>query len=140
MGEFYQTRRLADGKPEEMVRTVWSFTYCCPKCHVEIVYFTSLCNDGLNSPESCSECGEKFVRRLWPRKDDVPVQVVVRGENGRLQEQPVQEVDLKMIRRAAKDIRQEQVPNQRITELREMYRRSGLGKHGMVETKLFFFS
>ena len=39
IGNIYMTKRASDEKKVEMVRTVWSFTYVCPTCSTEIVYF-----------------------------------------------------------------------------------------------------
>jgi hypothetical protein len=79
-----------------------------------------------------------FARRNWPRGDDVPVEVVVTSEEGRLTPQPVSDFDLKMIKKAAADRRQSEIPSLSITEDREMYSRSGLGKAGLTETRAFF--
>ena len=88
----YETRRDTDSNLVELIRTVWSFCYRCPRCDVEITYFEELNEDG-KSPRSCPGCGAGFSRRSWRRSDDVPVQVVVRGENGRQVEQPVSALD-----------------------------------------------
>jgi DNA modification methylase len=39
VGTLYATKRHADGAKVEMVRTVRSFTYQCPSCCFEMVYF-----------------------------------------------------------------------------------------------------
>lgn len=137
VGDLYMTRRQPDENRVEMARTVWSFTYVCPACSASLVYFRRLRKGGAQ-PDVCPSCKEKFVRRSWPRLDDVPVQVVVRGQDGKLVDQEPQEVDFAAIERAAGDARQARVPSLPIEEHREMYRRSALGKHGLTETKLFF--
>jgi len=103
-----------------------------------MVYYRHLRKNKTAQPDACPKCGEAFVRRAWPKAEDVPVEVVVNGENGKLVEQEVQEVDLRAIDEAKRDPRQEQVPSRRIDKDREMYRRSALGKHGLTETKQFF--
>jgi len=138
IGDFYTTRRSSDGQPAEMIRTVWSFTYVCPKCKKEMVYFKALRNGGTAQPDACPGCKTRFEKRSWQTADDVPVQVVVHGEAGRQVEQEPQEIDWRSIEAAKKDGRQEQVPSLPIDESREMYRRSALGKHGLPETKSFF--
>jgi 16S rRNA G966 N2-methylase RsmD/predicted RNA-binding Zn-ribbon protein involved in translation (DUF1610 family) len=138
LGDLYRTRRTSDGALLELKRTVWSFTYVCPACSKSMVYYRHLRNNGTAQPTGCPTCGEKFVRRSWSKADDVPVQVVVPGENGRLVEQDVQDLDLSAIERALADPRQTRVPSEPIEEHREMYRRSALGKHGLTETKAFF--
>lgn len=137
ISNLYMTRRQADGKRVEMARAVWSFTYVCPACSAPMVYFRYLGKGG-EQPAACPSCKEQFVRRSWPRADDVLVQVVVRGQEGKLVEQEPQDVDLVAIERAVGDPRQTHVPSLPIEEHREMYRRSALGKHGLTETKLFF--
>ena len=121
----------------DMVRTVWSFTYQCPACDYEMVYFEHL-NEKGRQLASCPSCDRPFARRYWPRLKDVPVQVVVRGENGRQVEQEVSTFDQRKIRDAEEDPRLKEVPSQTIEEHREMYTRSGLGKAGMTETRQFF--
>ena len=133
----YETRRDTDNNLVELIRTVWSFCYRCPRCDVEITYFEELNEEG-KSPRSCPGCGAGFSRRSWRRSDDVPVQVVVRGENGRQVEQPVSALDWRNIANAHSDPRLEEVPSLPIEPHREMYGRSGLGKSGMTETAMFF--
>ncbi len=136
----YKTRRAADGADVELKRTVWSFTYVCPQCSEPMVYYRHLRRNGTAQPDACARCGETFVRRSWPKAEDIPVEVVVEGEDGRLVAQGVQEMDLRSIRAAERDSRLQQVPSCTIAEHREMYRRSALGKHGLTETRLFFSS
>lgn len=138
LGDLYTTRRASDGKRVEMARVVWSFTYVCPDCSQPMVYFRHLRRGGTAQPDACPSCRAEFVRRSWPRAEDVPVQVVVQGLDGKLVEQEPQDIDLAAIGRAEQDPRQSQVPSLPIDEHREMYRRSALGKHGLTETKQFF--
>ena len=138
LGDLYITRRASDGALVEVVRTVWSFTYCCPSCTKELVYYEHLRPGTMTGPEKCPSCSMPFVRRNWPRAADVPVEVVVRGINGRLVEQDVGEVDFAAILTASRDPRQREVPSQVIDESREMFSRSGLGKAGLTETARFF--
>ena len=139
IGTLYTAKRKSDGATIDMVRAVWSFTYRCPACDYEMVYFDHL-NEKGSPPASCPSCDGPFARRSWPRLKDVPVRVVVRGENGRQVEQEVSTFDQRKLREAEKDPRLEKVPSQTIEEHREMYSRSGLGKSGMTETRLFFSS
>jgi 16S rRNA G966 N2-methylase RsmD len=138
LGELYMTRRASDGAAVEMKRTVWSFTYVCPACSKPMVYYRHLRKNRTAQPDFCSGCGEAFVRRAWQKAEDVPVEVVVPGEDGKLVDQGVQEVDLQAIDEARRDPRQGQIPSRRIDHNREMFRRCALGKHGLIETKLFF--
>ena len=139
IGDIYQTKRASDGDRQEMIRAVWSFTYVCPSCESEMVYFNHL-NEKGKAPSTCpnKKCDEKLVKRLWGRGEDVPVRIVINGENGKQTEQEIHADDLKKIARAAKDKRQKDVPSKTIDEQREMYSRSGLGKAGMTETSMFF--
>lgn len=133
----YMTRRASDGASVEMIRTVWSFTYLCPSCTEEMVYFAALNASG-GAPQRCPSCGHPFARRDWPRGKDVPVEVVVPGEDGRQAAQDVRETDRRRIRAASKDERLRDVPSLPIGEDREMFSRSGLGRSGMTETAKFF--
>lgn len=137
IGDIYQTKRASDGQEQEMIRAIWSFTYVCPDCRYEMVYYNHLDKKG-KAPPCCPSCGGSFVKRLWLRGADVPVQVVVMGENRRQVEQEIGKVDLKKIQQAAGDERQAEIPSLPIEEGREMYSRSGLGKTGMTQTSLFF--
>lgn len=137
IGDLYMTRREADDAACEMVRTVWSFTYICPACSEPMVYYDHLSPTGA-PPKTCPSCGGPFARRHWPRGDDVPVEVVVDGIEGKQTSQRVSQIDLKNIEKANTDPRQKDVPSLRIDEHREMYSRSGLGKAGMTDTALFF--
>ncbi|MEM7477065.1 MAG: DNA methyltransferase [Planctomycetota bacterium] len=137
VGDLYKTKRKSDGSAEELVRTVWSFTYACPSCGEELVFFEALDEKG-RVPKECKFCGEPFVRRNWPRKEDVPVEAVVVGANGKQVTQPISKIDIQRINDAATDPRLKKVPSLRIDETREMYSRSGLGKSGMTETRFFF--
>lgn len=137
LGELYNTRRAFDGAVAELTRTVWSFTYKCPACGEQIVYYEHLSPSGA-PPKACSSCGGPFARRNWLRGDDVPVEVVVAGADGRLMPQDVSDFDRKMIAAAASDPRQKDVPSLPIAEDREMYSRSGLGKAGLTDTAQFF--
>jgi 16S rRNA G966 N2-methylase RsmD len=137
IGDLYATRRLGDNASVEMVRTVWSFTYICPSCRYDLVYFTHLSPKG-EPPNTCPSCHAPFVRRHWSRGPDMPVQVVTRNTEGRLTEQRASNFDRGMIEKAAADPRQKDVPSLAITEDREMFSRSGLGKAGLIRTSDFF--
>lgn len=138
LGDLYTTRRASDDAAVEMVRTVWSFTYCCSACNSELVFFHAVSDGSRTSPDACRKCGEIFVKRKWKRAHDQPVQVVVRNPAGRLAEQEIGTVDLELIARAEADPRQKQIPSRIIDETREMYSRSGLGKAGLTNTSQFF--
>ena len=137
LGPLYTTKRASDRAPVEMVRTVWSFTYVCPQCSQELVYFHHISPTG-SPPSQCPKCSGPFARRTWARGQDVPVQVVVHGEGRVLVEQPVANIDTAAIAKAANDKRLEAVPSLAIDESREMYSRSGLGKAGLCDTRDFF--
>ncbi len=136
--DFYATIRASDGKNVEMVRTVWSFTYLCPKCNHPLIYFNHLEDGGKAQPKCCPECAERFVRRSWGRGEDVPTLIVIDGVNGKQIEQPPSEYDLLTIERAKHDERQQKLPSLPIDASREMYSRSALAKHDLTETKRFF--
>jgi adenine-specific DNA methylase len=135
--DLYEVRRAQDQAVVEMIRTVWSFTYVCPSCRFELVYFRHLSPKGA-PPKKCPGCSAAFVRRKWRRVQDVPVETVVRNGQGRLIEQEVSDFDYKMIEKAGRDPRQKEIPSLEIDEAREMFSRSGLGKTGMVQTSDFF--
>ena len=137
LGTLYMTKRGSDGAKVEMIRTIWSFTYLCPSCGDEMVFYEALNAQG-GVPQRCPSCGGPFAKRNWPRGKDVPVEVVVQGENGRQVGQGVCETDRRRMRAALKDGRLRKVPSLRIEEDREMFSRSGLGRSGMTETGKFF--
>ena len=137
LGALYMTKRASDGARVEMIRTIWSFTYLCPSCEEELVYYEALNTCG-EIPRECPSCGGPFARRSWPRGKSVPVEVVVPGVGGKQARQEVYETDWRKMRKAAKDERLRQVPSLPIEPHREMYSRSGLGRSGMTETAKFF--
>ena len=137
VGLLYMTKRGSDGAKVEMIRTIWSFTYLCPSCGDEMVFYEALNARG-GVPQRCPSCGGPFAKRNWPRGKDVPVEVVVQGENGRQVGQGVCETDRRRMRAAMKDGRLRKVPSLPIEEDREMFSRSGLGRSGMTETGKFF--
>ena len=79
-----------------------------------------------------------FARRTWSRSQDVPVDVVIVGEDGKQVTQKVASIDRRRLRHAEKDERLREVPSVIIDKDREMYSRSGLGKAGITETCQFF--
>lgn len=138
IGDYYMTVRATDNADTEMIRTVWSFTYVCPKCEEEMIYFEHLSSVGA-PPKTCPSCGdEPFVRRSWKRANDVPVEVVVSGEDGKQVVQNVSKIDLEHIKMAQDDNRIGDVPSLSIEPDREMYSRSALGKAGLTQTSQFF--
>ena len=137
LGNLYRTRRCSDAADVEMIRTVWSFTYACPACGAELVYYDRLSSGG-KPPAECPACGGPFARRRWKRGADVPVEVVVAGESGKQAGQAIADVDRRRIASAEADERLADVPSETIGEHREMYGRSGLGKAGLTETAKFF--
>ncbi len=137
LGALYMTKRSSDGTSVEMIRTIWSFTYLCPSCGDEMVFYEALNARG-GVPQRCPSCGGPFARRNWPRGEDVPVEVVVQGENGRQVGQGVCETDRRKMSAASIDERLRKVPSLPIKEDREMFSRSGLGRSGMTETGKFF--
>ena len=137
LGTLYMTKRSSDGAKIEMIRTIWSFTYLCPSCGDEMVFYQTLNARG-SVPQRCPSCSGPFARRSWPRGEDVPVEVVVQGENGRQVGQGVCESDRRSMRAASRDGRLSKVPSLPIEEDREMFSRSGLRRSGMTETGKFF--
>lgn len=137
IGDLYSTLRLDGNVTVEMVRTIWSFTYRCPTCGYELIYFRHLSRDG-RQPKKCVGCSTAFIRRKWLRCSDVPVEVVARDRKGRLTGQEVSAFDRDAIRKANADPRRSQVPSLVIDEDREMFSRSGLAKAGLTKTSDFF--
>jgi 16S rRNA G966 N2-methylase RsmD len=137
LGNLYLTRRASDGALVEMVRTVWSFMYRCPECSTSLTFFDHV-SQGELRPSACSSCGHPFAKSSWDRAVDVPVKVVVHGDDGHLAGQAVSSLDEKRIRAAANDQRQADIPSLSIDEDREMFNRSGLGKAGLRKTRDFF--
>lgn len=137
LGTLYRTKRSSDEEDVEMIRTIWSFTYLCPSCGARMVYYEALTTCG-GVPQRCPCCGGPFARRSWPRGEDLPVEVVVLGEEGRQVAQGVCETDRRRMRAAMGDGRLDSVPTLPIDEDREMFSRSGLRRSGMTDTGKFF--
>lgn len=137
IGPLYSTTRGSDRTDQEMIRTVWSFVYVCPACNAPLTYYDHLDAKG-KAPKDCPSCNVPFTKRLWRRAEDVPVRVVVDGQNGKQVEQAVSDQDLQQMSRALKDQRIGEVPSLQIEQHREMYSRSGLRKIGLTATGKFF--
>ena len=137
-GDYYQTQRVRDGHSCEMIRTIWSFTYACPHCSRDIVYYHALEANGWCKPASCPHCQGPFDPCRSEYRGDVPVCVVVPGCDGKQAEQTAAGVDQEKIIRAKRDATLKRMPSVEIPSDREMYRRSALGKWNLEETRRFF--
>ena len=62
LGTLYMTKRGSDGAKVEMIRTIWSFTYLCPSCGDEMVFYEAVNARG-GVPQRCPSCGGPFARR-----------------------------------------------------------------------------
>lgn len=138
LGDYYQTIRIEDNKPLEMIRTVWSFVGICPKCGYELIFYDHAVKLKEERKEVCQVCNKIFSRREWNSNVDMPIRVVVTGTDKKQTEQTVQKIDLDKIAKASKDKRLKNVPSLAIEPEREMYNRSGLANRGISETKHFF--
>ena len=58
IGTLYMTKRGSDGAKIEMIRTIWSFTYVCPKCGDEMVFYEALDARG-GVPQRCPSCAQR---------------------------------------------------------------------------------
>ena len=138
VGRFYRTQRHSDGQELEWNRTIWSYVFKCPQCSTELNFYRTVAGTGQSSPTHCLNCRERFKKRSWEYVKDVPVAVVLRGLEGKLTEQPVNEHDLAQIRIAGADERQSEIPSLEISPEREMFRRSALARWGLTSTRAFF--
>ncbi|QBH15734.1 DNA methylase [Desulfobacter hydrogenophilus] len=137
-GHYYQTIREEDGTDIELVRTIWSFVYACPKCGYELIFYDHVMLPEAERKDVCPECDTKFSRRTWNGGSDIPVKVVVKGVQGKQIEQDIQEIDFQNINDAKAEDILSKVPSLSIDPEREMYSRSGLKNRGLTETKKFF--
>jgi len=135
--DLYQTD-AAKGRQVEAIRTIWSFVYRCVSCAKEVVYFDMLKKNNWKTPSICPHCSQTFSKRSSTYICDVPVLIVVPGEDGKQIELPVTKSDKKRIKRAEAHPDLAVVPSKAIHSDREMYRRSALGKWDLKETKRFF--
>ncbi len=140
LGNLYMTRRATDGASVEFVRTIWSFVYACESCSADIVYYEAMATNDWAVPTKCPHCGSAFQKRGGTHVRDVPVRVVVDGEEKKQVEQPVSDLDLSNIKRADSEEDLARVPSIRISADREMYKRSALKKWGLDNTRQFFSS
>ncbi|MGC1520167.1 MAG: DNA methyltransferase [Steroidobacteraceae bacterium] len=138
LGELYLTQRSTDGASVEFVRTIWSFVYQCAACSADIIYYEAMASNEWAVPTRCPHCQSPFQKRGAVHIRDIPVRVVVDGEDKKQLEQPVVEVDFRRISVAEERTDLSRVPNVRITADREMYKRSALGKWGLDDTRQFF--
>ena len=85
----------------------------------------------------CSQCQHPFEKKSSQMIGEEPVFTAVQGEKKQV-EQELNDVDFENINRASNSGILDVIPNNEISDDREMYRRSALEKWGLTETKLFF--
>lgn len=136
----YNTVRETDESTVQMVRTVWSFIYECPRCKASINFYRALQANNWKTPAICTACREPLSKAGARHLRDEPVVVVVLGEDGKQREQPVGAMDRANIERANQAADLGAVPSLEIEAYREMYKRSALGKWNLKHTKQFFAS
>jgi hypothetical protein len=139
LGDLYVTS-TQDGLEAQLIRTIWSFVYECASCRNRIIYFEAMRSNNWESPSRCPHCAEAFLKRSSSYTGDVPVLVVVEGQDGKQMEIPISEVDLAKIRQADSHPDLALVPGNKIDAHREMYKRSALGKWRLEDTRRFFSS
>lgn len=139
LGDLYLTSSL-EGLPVSLIRTIWSFVYKCKACQEDIVYFEAIRANNWETPSNCVHCFEPFSKRSSEYVGDVPVLVVIDGQDGKQKELPVSPVDFAKIRQADSHPDLALVPGNAIDSQREMYRRSALGKWRLENTSRFFSS
>jgi 16S rRNA G966 N2-methylase RsmD len=136
-GDLYETDALS-GHKLESIRTIWSFVYQCSSCANNIVYFEALKESNWKTPSTCPHCSKPFTKKSATYVRDIPILVVVDGEDGKQVELPITDADKKKIVRAESSADLAAVPSKAIDSHREMYHRSALGKWNLTETKRFF--
>ena len=139
VGALYKTIRCSDTVEVELIRTVWSFVFLCSSCSGEINYYNALKEAVWESNKMhCPHCKAPFVKKKAQYIGEVPVFVVVKGEEGKQVEQPLCQTDYDSINQAQQTNILDVIPSNEIHHHREMYRRSALEKWGLTETKKFF--
>lgn len=139
VGHYYATVRGTDGKLVESIRTVWSFIYKCSKCAGQINYYEAMKAASWNSKKlNCPHCAHEFAKKGADFLGEEPVLVVVKGLDKKQVEQPLTSTDYTNIEATDMTDIFDRIPNYRIDEDREMYKRSALEKWGLTETRNFF--
>ena len=138
VASLYQTIRQEDGIEFEWSRTIWSFVFRCPSCLTDMVFYKAVLGTGKSRPKNCTHCGLTFKKRNWKCVNDIPVTVVLKGVEGKLTEQPIQEIDQIRITQAQKERKLNKIPSLDISPKREMSRRSALKRWGLSRTQDFF--
>lgn len=141
IGKYYLTKRQSDESIIEFGKTIWTFIYECSNCKSEINFYSQLKEANWNTKNiECVCCRAAFSKRGAKFIRDEAVVVSLDGENGRQTEQPISDFDLNLIESANSTNVFNEIPNVRIGEEREMYKRSALEKWNLTETKNFFTS
>jgi len=139
VGTLYKTVRASDNAEVTLIRTIWSYTYQCATCKGEINYYYAFKTAKWDSKKMvCPHCSAAFSKKNATWIGEEPVLVVVKGENGKQVEQPINKTDQRNISQAQRSNILDIIPNSAITPNREMYRRSALKKWNLTETRLFF--
>jgi 16S rRNA G966 N2-methylase RsmD/DNA-directed RNA polymerase subunit RPC12/RpoP len=101
----YQTQCRICGGSAEMLYTVWSYRYVCPRCNQPFVYAEyALDKEGrIQRSFPCPHCGQPFDKKHGQRLDITPVLIGYRCAAGcrrgrRILQDPVSETDLRLLR------------------------------------------
>lgn len=137
IGWLYNTVRKSDKKEVESIRTVWSFEYECNECKKPFTYYEVFKNAKWKVNDmKCPHCEHEFVKKSTKVIGEKPILVVVKEK--KQVEQELGKKDFDNIKKAETLDYQNKIPNSKIEEEREMYKRSALKKWNLTETKLFF--
>lgn len=138
VAKLYRTTCGSCGGPAAIAKVVWSFVYRCPSCAGEIVYYGLVAAEGAGG-STCPRCRNPFVRRTARRLEERPVAVFADCDHcGTNVERTADVSDRRAAAAAAQIDVAASWPDVPIPDDREMYRRSALGKSGLVSTGSFF--
>jgi DNA modification methylase len=127
----YETVCSHCGGVAVLVKAIWSQVYLCD-CGSEVVYYRALEASNWSSPIKCPQCGLDFKRRTSKHISSQLVKESVKCSLLRVQ------LEQNPLSKPPRYPELEHWPDVEIGPDREMYRRSGLSKHGMTTTSSFF--
>lgn len=137
IGYLYNTIRQSDGEIVESIRAIWSFVYECGDCKGRINYYEAFkAASWQNAEMVCPNCKSTFIKKGGKVIDEEPVLTVVKEH--RQVEQPLSTLDYENLAEADSLDFRSRIPSLKITEDREMFKRSALAKWDLRETSKFF--
>lgn len=138
--ELYAARCPTCSRPETLRHVIWSDTHTCSGCTRPLRVW-DLADESGRVPRllTCPHCGHRQNRHGVSTATSTPVEKTVSCVECRtLQRGPIEPADLTRLARLSKEQPQHWLPTDRLSDDREMYRRSALQLRGITTVADFW--